>query len=61
MRIRITGCTDPSLWYSDCVGQEFEEIDDSFFDGTVLVVDKEGLKNIVYMKDVECVMSKAWT
>lgn len=57
MKIRITGCTDQSMWYSGCIGQEFgvyEEAKGLAYD-TLTVYDSEGRLNIVCAKDLSCV------
>lgn len=59
VKLKITGCTNCSLWYSDHIGGEYEYIKTSLeqeLQGVFYwVIDARGYKNIVYDKDCEIV------
>lgn len=53
MKIRVINCSDPSIWYSNCVGEEFKVI---YYDKKTreyVVVATDGYTNIVKSKDAQ--------
>lgn len=53
MKLTITKCSNPSFWYSDCIGMTFKVICYYTEDGVFLVRDKEGYLNIINKNDAE--------
>lgn len=51
--IKITGCTDPLMWYSDKVGETVPFLREE--DGTYWSVEDEGFTNIVKKEDAEII------
>lgn len=53
MKVKITNCTDPMLWYADHIGNDYEvsiETRDYY-----VVIASDGFNNIIYKKDAQII------